>query len=360
MWKLSSIKMDGINNKYVQNFGGTAGPTYGCNYEIVTNNYKTMKRIIITMLVVGISLAGFTQQTEDFFQSLTKKYENNDGFSASMLTSDMFDLYLRKKNVEESSEVSLALKKLDNILVVSQSKYGVHFFPEKDEDKTSEDEKTQLDEVYKEIQKHYPSEGYALLKTEKRMGEEVKVYLKKKDGKVLSLALITNSSASTNLVELNGDIDLANVASLSRAMNLKGLDNLYKIDDNSPYSLFPAYRLQEFDEQRMAEMQNRVREVTERRARLSEEQIAKIEKQAQMQAQKQMEMAEKYREMAEMYGRHPIFLSAPGDTNTVYYINGKNIDAKDVKSKLENEDIKTITRKYDEKKGVTEIKISTR
>ncbi len=70
-----------------------------------------------------------------------------------------------------------------------------------------------------------------MFKTEKRMGEDVKVFLKKNQDKIKSLALITNSSASTNLVELNGDIDLSTVAELNNTLNLRGLENLYKIND---------------------------------------------------------------------------------------------------------------------------------
>lgn len=320
-----------------------------------------MKRIIFIMLVIGISFPVLAQQTQQFFQTLTGKYASQDGFSASMLTSDMFDLYMRKKNVDESSEVAAALKSLDNILVVSQSKFGVNDYqPFFGDDQTSKKEKPDLDEVHNEMLRHYSADGYALMKTEKRMGEDVKVYLKKKDGKVASLALITNSSASTNLVELNGDIDLSTVASLSKAINLRGLENLYKIDNSSSYyGRFPGeYR--EISEERIAEMEARAREMAEKQVQLSDEQISKIEEQAKQQAQKQMEMAEKYREMAEKYGRQPIFLSTPGDTNTVYFINGKKVNVEDVKEKLKKEDIEQVIKSHNEKKGITEIKITTK
>lgn len=321
-----------------------------------------MKKIILMVLVLGISFPVLAQQSANLFEQLTEKYADQDGFSASMLSSDMFDLYMRKKNVGESSEVAAALKNLDNILVVSQSKYAVGEYREFfGDDKTKKPEKTELDLVHREILAHYKKDGFSLLKTEKRMGEDVKVYLKKNNGKVVSLALVTNSSASTNLVELNGDIDLSTVASLSKAINLRGLEALYKIDNSNSYGRYPAmeYNFQ-FSDEKMAEMEVRAREMADRHAELSEEQIEKIEQQAHLQAQKQMEMAEKYREMAEQYGRQPIFLSTPGDTNTVYYINGKKVKSEDVKTKLKKEEIEQITKKTNEKNGITEIKITTK
>jgi hypothetical protein len=332
-------------------------------FRLKTIKNSKMKKIVLMVLILAISFPVYAQQTQQFYQTLTSKYAENDGFSASMLTQDMFDLYLRKKNVDESSEIALALKKLDNILVISQSKYGVGDYKQFFEgDKPEKMDKTGLDDVHKEMLRHYPADGYLLLKTEKRMGEDVKVYLKKEKGKVASLALVVNSSASTNLVELNGDIDLANVASLSKAINLRGLENLYKIDNNnSYYGRYPAMEFNaQFSEERIAEMEARAREMAEKHAQLSDEQIAKIEEQAQLQAQKQMEMAEKYREMAEKYGRQPIFLSTPGDTNTVYYINGKKVKVEDVKNRLKSEDIEQIVKSHNEKSGSTEIKITTK
>lgn len=323
-----------------------------------------MKKIILIVLVLGISFPTLAQQSQQFFEELTEKYADNDGFSASMLSSDMFDLYLRKKNVDELSDVATALKNLDNILVVSQSKYG---FPGSrnilDDNKTPKKDKSELEFIHDEILSHYKSaEGFSLLKTEKRMGEDVKVYIQKSNGAVSALALVTNSSSSTNLVELTGDIDLSTVASLSKAINLSGLENLYKIDNSNSY--FGRYPAMEFNRQmsdeRIAEMEVRAREMAEKHAQLSEEQIQKIEQQAQLQAQKQMEMAEKYRQMAEQYGRQPVFLSTPGDTNTVFYIDGERVKSNKVKELLKNTEVKEISKSQDKDDGKTVIKIKTK
>jgi hypothetical protein len=98
----------------------------------------------------------------------------------------------------------------------------------------------------------------------------------------------------------------------------------------------------------------------ERQKELTEEQIIKFEQQAQIQAQKQKEMAEKYRQMAETYGRQPIFLSSPGDTNTVYYLDGKKVKAKTIKE-LDKDKIERIEyTKPDKKNDKTTIRITTK
>ncbi|WP_372647809.1 DUF4252 domain-containing protein [Draconibacterium sp.] len=318
-----------------------------------------MKKLVVFVLMIGICFPVLAQQFQSLFEQLTEKYANQDGFSASMLSRDMFDLYLKKKNIDEDSELAEALESLDNILVISQNRFGsaeAAFF---DGDKPAKKEKSGEPELFEDIIKHYKQNGYSLLKTEKRMGEEVKVYLQRNDGLVTALALITNSSRSTSLVELDGDIDLSTVADLNKALNLRGLENLYKIDNSSPGYFagpgnFPGF---EFDEARLAEIEARAREMAEK-ASLSEEQIAKIEQQAQMQFEKQREMAEKQREMAEKYGRQPIFLTTPGDTSTVYYIDGKKVKSDKVKELLKNNEVEQIEKTNED--GITVIKIKTK
>lgn len=318
-----------------------------------------MKRLVVMVLMIGIVFPLLAQQPQSLFEQLTEKYANQNGFSASMLSSDMFDLYLKKKNIDENSELAEALESLDNIMVISQSRFGVEASGFFGDEKPPKKEKSGEPELFGDIIKHYKQNGYTLLKTEKRMGEELKVYLQRNDGIVTALALITNSSLSTSLVELDGDIDLATVADLSKALNLRGLENLYKID-NSSSAYFPRsgnYGAFEFDEARLAEIEARAREMAEK-ASLSDEQIAKIEQQAQLQFEKQRERFEKQRELAEKYGRQPIFLSTPGDTNAVYYIDGKKVKSDKVKELLKNNEVEKIEKTNDG--GKTVIKIKTK
>jgi hypothetical protein len=320
------------------------------------NKYRKMKQLILMVLMIGMSVSMQAQDVQGFFKELTTNYADQDGFSASMLSQDMFDLYLKKKDLDQDSEVAAALKNLDNILVVSQSKFGSAYSEFNQQANTGvKTPKPDLEKLHKDILAHYNGSDYTLLKTEKRMGEDVKVYLKKKNSSVTSLALVTNSNTATNLVELDGDIDLANVASLNKAMNLRGLENLYKIDNKSTYSGYKPY----LDEARIEEMAARAREMAERQAALSDEQMKKIQEQAELQAKKEMEMAEKYREMAEQYGRQPIFLNYPGDS-TEYYLNGKKVDAEKIKT-LKKENIKNIDVMKDEKNDdVTIVRIITK
>ncbi len=299
--------------------------------------------LIITMLV---TFPVFGQDSE-LFKQLTDQYSDNEGFSASLLSSDMFDLYLKKKNLDDSSPVYAALKSLKSIVVVSQSNVKTSM----NSTGASAIVSSEGSQIHEKILDYYKKNNFTLFKTEKRMGEDIKVYVNKRDDKIASLALITNSSASTNLVELHGDIDLKNVSELSKAINLRGLENLYKLDNNSSY--YGVYPSGAYSQAHIDEMIARQKEMYEKQHQLTEEQRRMIELKAQ-------EMAEKQREMAEKYGREPIFLSHPGDTNTVFYIDGKKVKPAEMKSILPD-DIESIeVNKPKKDNGKTTIKIKTK
>jgi hypothetical protein len=71
-------------------------------------------------------------------------------------------------------------------------------------------------------------------------------------------------------------------------------------------------------------------------------------------------MAEKNRETFEKYSREPIYLNHKGNTNTVYYIDGKKVKAKEIKEldkgKIESVEIKKPEKKNDK----TTIRIKTK
>jgi hypothetical protein len=312
---------------------------------------KAMKTMILILMVCLLPFAGAGQS--GLFEELTRKYSDRDGFSASRITSDMFDLYVKKRNIDEKSPVFDALKSLDNILVVTQSNWKSPVAAG-DANKSTDDEMHQL------FLQHYSKNNFTLLKTEKQMGEDVKVYLKKNQDKIESVALVTKSPVMTQLIELQGNIDLKNVSQLSQALNLRGLENLYKISGSGPRAVFVAPPDPHFSEERIQEMSRQMREMAEKQHFMTDEQRRQLEEQTKHMVEKQRIMGERYREMAEKYQRNPIFLSEPGDTSTVYYINGKKVKSDEIR-KISQDNIQSIeiTKKND-KTDKTTIRIKTK
>ena len=132
-----------------------------------------MKTILFIFTLCAFTLSGLAQQ--DLFGQLTEKYADRDGFSASRITADMFDLYIKKRNIDEQSPVFDALKSLNNILVASQT--GVFRGGISTAGETKTDDLTA--EIHQTILDFYKKNNFTLFKTEKQMGEDVKVFLKK-------------------------------------------------------------------------------------------------------------------------------------------------------------------------------------
>ena len=312
-----------------------------------------MKTIVLSICIL---ISALNLHAQDLFGSLTGKYANQEGFSATHLTNDLFDLYLKKKQVEPGSAVYETLKKLNRITVISQNSFGS---PE-NQGKMKET----LSAVQDEIVNYYKDPAFSLLKTENRMGEVIKVYLKKSGEKVSTLSMISSSPTRLTMVELAGDIDLSKVSDISGALNVRGLENLNKINGTSNTFVFQGMdMLNQLEDQRIfwemnpENMENLSNMNIE--MRIKNRELA--DKQREM-AEKHREMAEKQREMAIRYGRQPIFLSTPGDTNVVYFINDKKVDSEKIKS-MNPEDIESVSvikAEQGKKNKKSEIRIITR
>lgn len=313
-----------------------------------------MKTIVLSIFIL---IAAMNLQAQNLFESLTGKYSNQEGFSATHLTNDLFDLYLKKKQVESGSAVYETLKKLNRITVISQNAFGS---PE-NQDKMKET----LTAVQDEILTYYKDPSFSLLKTENRMGEVIKVYLKKSGEKVNTLSMVSSTPTRLTMVELGGEIDLSTISDISGALNVRGLENLNKINGSSNNIVVHGFALNQGEDHLILRDLN-----PEEQKNLSNQQInIEMTSKFREMAEKQQEMAEKHREiaikqqeMANKYGRQPIFLSTPGDTNVVYYINDKKVDSKAFKA-INPEDIESVSvikAEQGKKNKKSEIRIITR
>jgi len=313
-----------------------------------------MKTIILSICML---IATMNLQAQDLFGSLTGKYANQEGFSATHLTNDLFDLYLKKKQVEPGSAVYETLKKLNRITVISQNSFGS---PE-NQGKMKET----LSSVQDEILNYYKDPAFSLLKTENRMGEVVKVYLKKSGEKVNTLSMISSTPTRLTMVELAGDIDLSSISDISGALNVRGLENLNKINGSTNNIVVRGFDPNQTEDHLIFRDLN-----TEEMNNLSNQRVTvEMTKTFSEMAEKQQEMTEKHREiaikqqeMASKYGRQPIFLSTPGDTNIVYFINEKKVDSKAFKA-INPEDIESVSvikAEQGKKNKKSEIRIITR
>jgi hypothetical protein len=298
-----------------------------------------MKTIAIYLVAMVLVLPAGAQT---FFDELVKKYVDVEGFSAVQLTNDMFGLYLKKKDIKADDPVYKVLDDLDNMMVITQTFTG--------------SDSTSKEKLKTEIRNHYQGNGYSLFKTEKKPNSDLKIYISKKaDEGIKSMGLLSSNSFSVNLIEMNGKIDLGKVATLSNALNIRGLEQLRAFDNNSaPNNFYFNYQFDmpdlkgfELSEERQKEIEEHVKKAQEA---MESHQFKMLEN--------QKELGERQKEIFEKYHRHPIFFSGPGEKDAEYYVNGKKVDFDEVK-KIMSDDVQSVEviKKDGSKREKSEIKI---
>ncbi len=270
---------------------------------------------------------------QSIFDNLVDNYADEEGFSAVQLTSDMFELYLKKKNIEEDDPVYETLKNLESIMVVTQT-----FVRSVDEENENPG-----DGLKYEIIEHYKDDGYSLFKTEKTPGSDLKIYIRKDDSIVESMGLLSSNSFSVNLIEMNGNIDLASIATLNKALNIRGLEQLRVFSNESPNQFFFNYsfprsgtmsiprvnKMQfEWNEEKQREFEEQAKELEEK---MKEQQFL-MEEQHREKMEQSERMRERSRELYEKYQRFPIMIGGYDSKDAEYYIDGEKADLEDIKA----------------------------
>lgn len=297
-----------------------------------------MKQVVIILVALLFVLPA---KAQGIFDELVEMYSEVEGFSAVQLTSDMFELYLKKKNIAEDDPVYEVLNELENMSVVSQTM-------------NTEDEEL-MDEIKMMIRSHYEENDYSLFKTDKQANSDLKIYINKENDDITSMGLLSSNSISVNLIEMNGIIDLANIASLSRAMNIRGLEQLRVFDNRqAPDNFFFNY---EFAMPDMSHFQ------------LSEEERKEIEKhvgEARKEFEKhradfiehQKELGEYQKDFYKKYKKYPLIISGSDSKNAEYFINDEKVDVEDFHN-VDPDEIESIevTRKEEGKERNAQVKI---
>lgn len=178
-----------------------------------------MKRLIFlaaTMLFLGSwQLASAQSPTDKIF----KKYNGADGFTTIQISSELFGLFADiDADDPEMKDMKMMMEQLEGIRIL------MYDLSEKGAD---------LDE-YKEFRDAIGGldlEGYSELMTVKESGQEVKFLVTKKGDRIGELLMLINEGEEAGFISITGNIDLNTVGKLSKSMNMKGMENLEKLEE---------------------------------------------------------------------------------------------------------------------------------
>lgn len=164
--------------------------------------------VMLPLLVMG--------QTE--FDKLYDKYAGKEGVTSINISPEMFK-FLGSMDMSDSSKDA---KEAQNVMdKLSGLKMLVYETP---------DAKT-LDNFYKEIKKSLPFDSYSELMTVDDSDSHVK-FLVKKNGKdkFSEMLMIVRGDEEVLIMSMLGNLDMNSISEIGKSLDMKGMDNLGKID----------------------------------------------------------------------------------------------------------------------------------
>jgi hypothetical protein len=169
-----------------------------------------MKHVIASiafMLIVQVA------KSQDAISQFFSKYQNDESFSHVTVSSKMFSLFTNMEaDTPEDKEVLNAISKLKGLRILTKS------------------DSLNSRKLYKEAFSLIPVKDYEELMSFRDKDKDIKFMIKESSGKISELLMVMGGSKEFMVLSLFGEIDLKQVSRIGKKMDVKGLENLEKMD----------------------------------------------------------------------------------------------------------------------------------
>ena len=170
---------------------------------------KKIFAIVVLMLAVSGAYA------QDAISKFFSKYQNDESFTQVNVSSKMFSLFTNMEaETPEDKEVLDAISKLKGLRILMK-------------ENTSD-----ARALYKEAFALVPVKEFEELMSVRDKDKDMKFYIKESAGKISELVMIMGGVEDFMVLSLFGEIDLKQVSRIGKKMNVNGLENLQKLDNN--------------------------------------------------------------------------------------------------------------------------------
>lgn len=170
-----------------------------------------MNRIIVFLIFSMLVLSGKAQQSA--VDRIFEKYSGKEGYTSVFISKYMFSMFSEVD--PDNKEFTDLVNRLNSIRILAidetTGSTGVNF--------------------YTEIMKELSVKEYKELMVIKEKDQDMKFLVRDINGRIVELLLIIGGSKDNALICIQGEnINLKNIAKLSSAMKIEGLENLEKIN----------------------------------------------------------------------------------------------------------------------------------
>jgi hypothetical protein len=169
-----------------------------------------MKKIIFGIL--AMCLTGLACAQKDIVSAVFEKYAGVEGFTTVSLTGDMLKLITQ---AEEQRSDTTFTSKLSGIKILAA---------EKDCDKPA------TIDLRAEVTDKLDKSVYKEMMTVKQSDEDVLILVKESNGRIAELLIIVGGKDDNALIQIKGDILLGELAEMAGKYQMKGFEQLKKLE----------------------------------------------------------------------------------------------------------------------------------
>lgn len=179
-----------------------------------------MKTKNFTALIVTFLMSVTILKAQDAIDKYFSQYADNPDFTSIVVSSKMFELFAKfDSNDPDSQQMREAIKGLKGIRILTY-----------DQGDTPNSQLTNYKTAIQKVGKEYET----LMSVDDK-DEKVRFYIREDGDLIKELFMIVGGNGNLFMMSLVGDIDLEKISSLSKSMNIGGmnyLQNLNKKDDS--------------------------------------------------------------------------------------------------------------------------------
>lgn len=169
-----------------------------------------MKKLVVLVVMMIAASGAFAQ---DAITKFFNKYQNDETFSVVNISSRMFGLFTKMEaETAEDKEVLDAISKIKGLRILGK------------------EDARNARELYKEAFTLIPTAEYEELMSVRDEDKDMKFMIKESGGKISELLMVMGGNDDFMVLSLFGEIDLKQVSRIGRRLDVKGLENLEKMD----------------------------------------------------------------------------------------------------------------------------------
>ncbi|MDP2724311.1 MAG: DUF4252 domain-containing protein [Bacteroidales bacterium] len=176
-----------------------------------------MKKIILSTAIMLIALMPAMLQAQTPIDKLYEKYAGQEGFTSINISPGMFQM-LSDLDTDDSTE---GVKEAQNVMDQLKSLKMLVYEPKEG----------QKFDFMTEVKKSVKLGEYLELMSIREENTDIRFLVKKtKDGHISELLMLVDDDNEGMILSMTGNIDMNTISKIGKSMDVKGLENLEKLD----------------------------------------------------------------------------------------------------------------------------------